>query len=691
MSTGIEQELRALFRDKAGEAPVTTPDVAGSASRPVLRRARLRQVATVAGSAAIACALVVGAVAGLNALLRGGDRDVGRGYDVFERTATIEAFTVTSPSDWYFVDHWPAALAATYGSTSASGACTIGPSGDQACVSDPAAVDPIHPPPYGLPILQLSNTDLGLDGVACRDGLPATTAILYVGYLQANVGPAGSGLKPFPPAPGLPEPTDGPCGRGSYAEFTVNGHAMVVWVGLGPDVSDEDRAVVQTAYERMSADDRWEPTPTVDSTPAYVIAGGGLPDGSRWRLDLRPGQRSPELVLEGVEPSHSMGVTEPAAPIAFCCPTTDGLSDATLLGVTFGFVREDASGVELQVREEDEFTGQVLPGVVAPVPPSLGPFGFDLFFIPGTAGLSGQVVPIGIDGSVEPPPLEEPRDEVVELSGSLEGQDWTVRFFGTFDGRESPCIEISTPAPVGHLCPDPLHATLAGPTPYLVGVHRPDLYLLVGSVPPAVEQIRFAGDDDAIVPQQVRCAMGPLGWTDPDRMVCAIALPPSGSGTLRYLGAAGDVAFEEGIGWDAAAPGSNRYPWTNEDSFITARGSFQGAGWKLEVLHYLDGYRLTVDGRVVFEGRPSGLAEAKAFPLFEGGRAGRDALVLIPTTERERSASIVTADRTWEGRWIPGSTVSGGKGRLWVFEMPGSGTGTYWLNGDSVQGEISWP
>ena len=43
--------------------------------------------------------------------------------------------------------------------------------------------------------------------------------------------------------------------------------------------------------------------------------------------------------------------------------------------------------------------------------------------------------------------------------------------------------------------------------------------------------------------------MGPLGWTDPDRRVCAIALPPQDGGTFEYLDADGNVLFEDGMGW----------------------------------------------------------------------------------------------------------------------------------------------
>src|SRR5919204_3834053 len=108
----IEQELRELFREKVGEAPVRTPDGA-AAPQQVLRRGRRRQVGTVLGAGGLTLVLLVGSVAGLSRILAGGkdrDRSGNGGYEVFERTATIEAFTTTSPSDWFLVNEWPLSL-----------------------------------------------------------------------------------------------------------------------------------------------------------------------------------------------------------------------------------------------------------------------------------------------------------------------------------------------------------------------------------------------------------------------------------------------------------------------------------------------------------------------------------------------------------------------------------------------------
>src|SRR5919108_4300998 len=306
MSTDLEQELRELFRDKAGDAPVTTQDVGGVAPLPVLRRARRRQVGTVVGSAAIAFAIAIGSVAGLNAVLRGAeDRDIGGARDVFERTATIEAFTITSPSNWYLVNRWPASMQIAVGPVLEddpdSTACLLEPSTGDVLVECPA---------HGLPMLQLSNVDLGLNANACLD-LPANGAALYVASYWDM--PRTADLEPFPPD--LRGPSNGPCGPGLYSHFTVNRYPMFAWAGVGPDASPEDREIVETAYESMSAADAWEPSHPSVSSPAYVIAGGEYGPGDPWRLDLRQSGDALELTLEG-RGGDVLTADDSAAPLA---------------------------------------------------------------------------------------------------------------------------------------------------------------------------------------------------------------------------------------------------------------------------------------------------------------------------------------------------------------------------------------
>lgn len=606
MTTDIEKELRELFREKATDAPAAVPSTA-DAPQEVLRRGRIHQIGTVVGSAVVAFALVVGSVAGLRALVRGGDTVGGPDdYEVFERTATIEAFTVTSPSDWFLVNQWPRSMQLAVGGgtdavtcidpatgeiidpldkcgTSGSvayadaGSCTIDPSGNQTCSGDAEPVDPIHPQSYGLPMLQLSNLDLGLDYVACRDGLPSDAAVLYVGYIQSGIDPVAPNLNPFPPGSGVPEPTQGPCGRGSYAEFTVNGHSMFAWVGVGADVSEADRATVGASYEMLSADDTWEPSGSAVTTPAYVLAGGTSRSDETWRLELRPSAQNVELSLPGLEPGvedFTFGADE---PVIWCCAHDEGLSV-----VTFGAVVKGATGIEFRPSE-----GDPIPGRIVPLPPSM-PFDFDLFFIEGTGGLLGEVVPIrpADAPTLSPPPVVEPRAEAVELNGSYDDHDWTARFTGSF-AEDTACMQVSLgDEHLERICPSPTNETVAGRLPYLNG-WLTSFYLLAGSVPPEVEEIRFVSGN-AVVRSQLRCAMGPLGWTNPDRKVCALALPQEGAGTLQYLDAAGTVVFEENIGWSRAEPDV-------PSEWAVAAGTICGERWSLTRVRSEQGFGLRLD------------------------------------------------------------------------------------------------
>ncbi len=155
---------------------------------------------------------------------------------------------------------------------------------------------------------------------------------------------------------------------------------------------------------------------------------------------------------------------------------------------------------------------------------------------------------------VDPSPVAEPRGEIVELSGTSLDQTWIARFTGAFaDG--SACIRVNVDgAGDGPLCPRPLETSLAGDQPSLHVVNTAHLALVVGSVPTEVAEIRFTSDSGRNTPSQFLCQMGPAGWTDPDRRVCAIALPAQDGGIFEYLDSDEGVLFEEGMGWGVSGP-----------------------------------------------------------------------------------------------------------------------------------------
>jgi hypothetical protein len=538
MTTDMERELRELFRERAEDAPLATPKTPATAPREIVRRGRRHQVGTVLGSAAIVLVLIVGSVAGLNALLRGEEDPfrTGEDYRVFERTATIEAFSLSGPSDWFLVNEWPASMQRAVGSGSASGECAIAPGEAPVCTNSVGPTQLIESGLEGLPILQLSNVDLGLASNACRDGLPEGGTALYVA-----LDPAASTdhLDPFPPGPmpGMPAPTpDGPCGAGSYSHFTVNGYPMFSWVGWSTEATVDDRTTVRKAWEQMWAHDDWEPVPPTEMTPGYVIAGGVAKSGDDWRLELRPSQENVEFSLVGVASSRDFVV--PSSVIEW-----------TASDPTFGAITKEAAAVELRGKDDPSVA---IKGTIVPLPPSM-PFDFDLFFIEGTAGIDGEAVAVGPDGDVieGDTSVGRLREDVVTLSGSLLGHDWSARFTGAF-ADESACIRVPIGEPYHPLCLKQLETSLAGSRPSLHGWLTHDLMVFAGSVPPEVVEVRFTSDDGTQPPSQFRCQVGPSGWTAPDKNVCAIALPPEGSGTLQYLDASGAVLFEDGNGWATA-------------------------------------------------------------------------------------------------------------------------------------------
>jgi hypothetical protein len=551
MTTDIERELRELFREKAGEAPVATFKAPTAAPQEVLRRGRRRQVGTVLGSAAIVLVLIVGSVAGLNALLRGDEDPFPTGqYEVFQRTATIEAFTVTSPSDWFLVNEWPLSTQIAVGSGSASGECAAAAPGvgqpSPVCTSTEQSPQ-VEALPQGLPMFQLSNVDTGLDGVACHQDLSAGAAVLYVAfdYQRAVLGAKDPSTRPWPVELGEQAAAGDWCGAGRYATFSVDGEPFFAWVGFGDDVTEADRSTVLAAYESLAVDDGWEPLPPNALTPAYVIAGGSEGANGPWRIELRPEADAVELSLED-GPAPTVLLTDgSAAPITWT--GTDPI---------FGVVTKGAVGVEFRPGTENDdygLGGSPVSGTILPVPPSMGSLGFDLFFIDTPEGygeLGGRVIALGIDEviSPSPTPTSEPRADVVSLSGGDAEHTWIVRFIGSFDDGTA-CIRVRLDAEsFDPPCPGAaaLRNSLAGSRPSMHG-WLTSYYLLAGSVPPEVADIRFVDTDGQAPIRELQCTTGPRGWTD--KQVCAISLPPGGSGTLQYLDTEGNVIYEDGMDW----------------------------------------------------------------------------------------------------------------------------------------------
>ena len=343
----VEHDLRELLERKAsslGSLPPRLPD-------PVRKRGRRRQAGTVFVSGIAAVAVVLASMATLRAVDPGPDRttvpveDPSAGYEVFERTATVGNFTITSPSDWYLVR-----LGRVFS------------------------------------VLQLTNFDHGLAGSVCGNEIPDDGAALYVARRtgpDARVVDSVSYPPLFDPAA---EETEGPCGPGRYVTFSKEGvGAFIAWAAFGDDTDPDDRKLVFNSFADMSFDSRMLARPSPPA--AYVVAGGENAAGP-WRLELGPssGEQNSNVQLHligGEGPGIDAGpFTVPDVPI-----------EQAGGDPTFGAVTKEASGVELRLEEGTP----PIPATIVPLPPSL-PFDFDLFFASNDADVQATAVALDDDG-----------------------------------------------------------------------------------------------------------------------------------------------------------------------------------------------------------------------------------------------------------------------------------------------------
>jgi len=372
----VEQDLRELFDRKASSVGGVAPKL----PEQVRNRSRRRQVgiALVGGLAALAV------LAGSAGVLRAVDAGRGRqptpaddpwvGYEVFERTAVVQGFTITSPSDWYMVDQWSWAR--------------------------PIAAD-VPRDVRTTPVLMLSNTDRGLTTSPCFDAAFAVgseEAIMTIAADDAYVWKHQGQADALPQAPTrfdseAPEGT-GVCGTGIYVPFATEDLPFVAHFLFGEDVSEEDRTILIRAFETMGAQATVDPTPIGarrdHPSGAYVIAGGENAAGP-WTLELRP-QTEPAYVANvqlELSPTEGSGVVAGGPfTVRDGRPIEQGGGNPV-----FGAVVKAADAVELRLEEGTP----PIPAQVVPLPPSM-PFDFDLFFASNDADVQATAVALDADG-----------------------------------------------------------------------------------------------------------------------------------------------------------------------------------------------------------------------------------------------------------------------------------------------------
>lgn len=293
---------------------------------------------------------------------------------------------VTYPRDWVLVDLWPLATSITTSVVSEGG-------------DGPSTEEPIDVP-AGLPILQLSNQDLGL-APFCRDGgTPSTDdALLYVA-LDVNALQAGRALPAWPVEPA---PEAGPCGEGFYAHWQAEGTPYLAYLGLGGEAPLADRDVMFDAFESL-AFEPFELAAPESTTPGYVLESLGSGDAPR-NLELRQnrdGSLSLALVLPNqpeVEPILVSGFTVPGGGDIELTVTSaarmNGDGGLTDLGmIVFGVASQRVATVEIRMDDGTTVVAALIPfpasleeplRVFVAQPPATGPW---------------QVVAFGGDGQV---------------------------------------------------------------------------------------------------------------------------------------------------------------------------------------------------------------------------------------------------------------------------------------------------
>ena len=501
----VEHDLRELLDRKAGSVGTVAPRL------PVGVRARSRRhqfgTALVAGMAV--AALVVGSFGALRAIGTGADRqpmpadDPWAGYEVFEHTAMIENFTITSPSDWYLVNQWPLGASLATTSTGAnSGSCevSIGPgeesSGDPVCVDGTASPAPVDTTLL-VPILQLSSDDVGLGTSPCAIGGPqpkGDDAVLEVAIDPAVINAREAGEVATSPAwpvrfdEGTTE--QGTCGQGHYVRFEVGNYPYVAFATFGPAATEDDRRTLFDAFATMQVTD-WTGTAPSSRTPGYVIAGGKNAAGP-WRLELQPsGGNGPDanvdLQLVGAE-GTGPSLTDVAVPDA---PIEQAGGDPV-----FGAVVKHAEAVELRL---DEGT-PTIPAQLVPLPPSM-PFDFDLFFASNEADVQAAAVAIGPNGEelgteeAPPPtisgnPQPTPADRRRVAEGTTGDSEWALEYD---EGQELALVGSSEDILFDRIAFNRL-ASLSAENPMLIGMHdfgttEQALFLVYGVTHQDVDQL----------------------------------------------------------------------------------------------------------------------------------------------------------------------------------------------------------
>jgi hypothetical protein len=313
-----------------------------------------------------------------------------------ERTVTVlgVTVTVTSPSSWTLVDLWPLAH---------SIATWPDPVGSR--IDLPSDIRDRG----GLPILQVSNHDLGLTSSCTGTSPTGDEAVLYVAVNGGPwlVNPDGSPKWSHELTQG-----DGPCGEGMYAyrEATsgYESRPYLVFAGFGPDASSSDRQIVLDAFSSLDFAPV-ELLPPAETTPGYVLDGLQLGE-NEYTVEARSASDGGVDIafVNGRQPEVSSvrfpDVGRPGDPdlqfalsglVTLTSPQSwPGLPPTNVALAVFGVVSARVATVEVRMPSAGTFEPSILP-----IPSSLGT-SFSVFDIQVPPVTGGTVAALDADGNV---------------------------------------------------------------------------------------------------------------------------------------------------------------------------------------------------------------------------------------------------------------------------------------------------
>ncbi|HSL78011.1 MAG TPA: hypothetical protein VK867_13785 [Candidatus Limnocylindrales bacterium] len=317
---------------------------------------------------------------------------------VLELTATIGgAVTVSSPRDWYLVDHWP------------------------------ATDSEIHPPTEEpLVLFEVANFDPGLSNAVCPAEPGGSRSLPADGIaISVTLGPASDVAGRC--AGAIEDVRTGDVRTAPASDLEIRYTAVVA---AGPDASDRDRATAAEILDSIEPTDAFALYRTGRGHAAYVIEAWS--DGSTTStLEARPSNGRVELSLREIEGWNISSGDSIEVSGSQPIETPAGFE-------TFGAVTDDVARVELHRAGIDEpFVAERIE-----LPPSLDA-GFDAFvFEPQPEGGPFEVVAFGTDGEVlfsSLPPLTD-----TERVGTVRafGATWAVKLSTAADGYwGATCVE----------------------------------------------------------------------------------------------------------------------------------------------------------------------------------------------------------------------------------------------------------